>query len=382
MSAAEITQVAIAVATATAAIAAWRASRFTERSASTERESQRQQATISYLSETREAVAELRKRVGGEPLPQDYDRDHALALDTRALLNAWEYAATGINTGVLDLEIFNKMIGGAVVQQYSNCARHVRLARHDDIDFYDQLESLIDKLLVMRRLSVYRLGRLNRRRLRSLALPSRAARVLRRRDTGRDLPYHDLERILIHEGLEKYKTLIAGVCRVPMYQVSAARSLSEDELQGLLDGSPTHESLRLRDESSIARWQPDLRIVASRDGELAGLVDVALPEQLPRPSREIVSGLLASESLVPSLSASGFALVIHTSVSDGAERGPLLRIMLRSAVRTAEVSLGRRPAAICAAEDFTYLEVLEAEGATRLTARSRIDDESLMAFVF
>lgn len=100
---------------------------------------ERKNDTIKNLSEIR------RNYYNTKELDSDEKRDY---------LNELEFFSTGVNDGLYDIAIVNKMSGGRLISQYKDWAKEfieIRRKRRRDVLAYCEYEKMINKLMIRRK---------------------------------------------------------------------------------------------------------------------------------------------------------------------------------------------------------------------------------------
>ncbi len=177
----------------------------------------RQSATLSYVQSNRERARHLRSQIGllGDEHP---DLESPQGRQLLNLIELWEHQAAGLNDGVFDLEIFNKMTGGLLLSVYRDYAPWIRAIRREDASIYDQLEVLVDKLIVMRSSGFV----VNRKICRELAREVLTSREIRRLSTLKrqtEYTFSQLQQALLEIGLDVEKNRITRVARQPLGRI-------------------------------------------------------------------------------------------------------------------------------------------------------------------
>lgn len=377
MTTADILQVAGTGATAVAAIAAWRATHFAQRSASDARIDQRKRATIEHIRQVQAEQASLRKELGR--LDEEFDLEDGRRPNASQLATIWEHTAAGVNHGVFDVEVFNKLSGGAFLAVYRDCVRFIRLIRHQDTGFFDQIEALVDQVLVMRRLSGYRISRVTVDRCRRFGLDRNATRALRKHAGSGLKTYHELELLLIAEGIETEKSVISALTREQLYEVTVVPNPPAAEVLDLLSRSYDV------DQTTVSGWlqsrPPTQRVVARKDRQVVACADVA-PLDV-----KVQSGIGWSEAVanapqgaIPDVSRLG--QIIRLAVHPDHQGRDLGRLVLRQAIRTIEVSL-QRVAVIGVVDDSGgALQLALSEGGRRFGRVNTEQGDSRAGVVF
>jgi len=126
------------------------------RSFKADHERRKKQATIEFVNKIRESYRtinnELIKKFGKGPigtkeldaLYNDYELWHKL----KNMLSLFEHLAVGINTGVFDLDILDRMAGGYFINIYNRYAYYISERRKalNNNTIYSEFEGLVNKL--------------------------------------------------------------------------------------------------------------------------------------------------------------------------------------------------------------------------------------------
>ena len=213
MKAGDLLQVLATLGTALSAYAAFRAASATRRAAEDSFLEQHQNATVQSVQSNRERARQLRLEIGSirGRLPTDRDGDTTFHLLLN-LIELWEHQAAGVNDGVLDVEVFNKMTGGLLLNVYRDYSTWIRSVRRDDPQIYDQLEALVDKLIVMRS-SGYVINRRVIRNFRHDGLTPFEISRLKSLIRENEYSYYELQGSLIEAGMEQEKNRITRLSR-------------------------------------------------------------------------------------------------------------------------------------------------------------------------
>jgi hypothetical protein len=289
-------------------------------------------------------------------------------------MNHWEYIATGVNAGVFDLEVFNKLTGGAVIAHYTTCAPFVRRVRQTDPHLYDQLESLIDKLIVIRTLSEHRLDARSKRRLRRRGIPGSLLAAIFSdpethsvrpvRHSPRAVSYHELDLALAQAGYDWAKAAIAAETRTPIFEIRW-RGPDQTTIGGL---QQTVTSARMGED-------PVAQVGAFRGGAPVAVASLHIDRDLDPGLR---ASLAAASAETPPESLCFITLTNHR----GTERGTreLSRLLIRNAARYAQVPLGKRPAVVT--DEPVVGELAQDEGATIVASADTVGGATLAVLVF
>lgn len=387
----------VAVATAIAAIAAWRATRQTEKGTRSSLIHERKLATLDHISDRADRYRALRQEIG----PLDAEISEKQWAKLLELIGIWEHTAAGVTNGVLDIEVLNKMSGGNLLATYRQYARFIRIRRRENPRIYDQLEVVIDKLLAME-LCSYRVTRRTARQLKTLGVKDEITGRLGVLGT-QSRTYHELLSTLVAERLDTEKTLIMSCSREDTIKMRPAESADDPQILQLFER--VYEAtegaypprVRVNDEGGIEEWlalppQHD-RLVAERDGQIVGYVEL---EDLGRlgalkdgdwggKRRDYWNRAFADqESFLkdPSLEIEGLMILKRLAVDPALQKQGIGRLLLRHAIHVIQFSHSQVAALVVLATLEPAIKLYESEGATRIGEFRGHAGDALYSFVF
>jgi hypothetical protein len=130
------------------------------RSFKADHERRKKQATIEYINmirpEYRKINNLLLEKFGNDPIGESEIKkiieDHELWSKLKDILGMFEHLATGINTGVFDIQILNRMAGSYIIIVYDRFFVYIRERRKATGNnfLFDEYEFLINRLKSIR----------------------------------------------------------------------------------------------------------------------------------------------------------------------------------------------------------------------------------------
>lgn len=395
--AANVLQVVVAVATAIAAFAAWRATRLTERTSTGALLHARKLSTVEHLSARAERYRELREEIGelGDAIREDQWRC------LLKLMGIWEHTAAGVNSGVFDVEVLNRMTGGNLLGTYQQYARFVRLRRRENPRIYDQLEILVDKLLMIE-VCCYEVTKQSIGQLRELGMDGTVLKGLKDLG-GRTWTYHEFVAELVRRQLEGDKVLIMSCTRKATVVIRPYEARDREEAVALFEsiqqetegGYPP--AVRTESVGGVAAWldlpPTHTRLVLETEAGIGGYVELENPEVDPPDADDEYKATRHAYwkrafqdherfQNDPTLSLDRLIVIKRLGVHPAHQRRGLGRLLLRHAIQVVQFDYGRVAALVVLSYLQPSIHLYDAEGATRIgTFPGHVGDE-LTSYVF
>ncbi len=118
-----------------------------------ENERVRKQATIDCYKEICNDLYEInaiiyKKYKRNEILYEEINKDEKIKKVIKRYLNIMEWISTGINTGVYDLDVFDRLYGDVTIRMYSQLCDYITKRRKEtgEIEIYQDYELMVKKL--------------------------------------------------------------------------------------------------------------------------------------------------------------------------------------------------------------------------------------------
>jgi hypothetical protein len=107
------------------------------------------QSTIEYMSSIREKYRGLSNKLidkfGENPINLD-QLDDITKNDVKELLSTLEHLSVGVNTGVYDFDILNRMTGGYLIKRYHQLLPYITKAQKNSPTFFIEFETLCKRI--------------------------------------------------------------------------------------------------------------------------------------------------------------------------------------------------------------------------------------------
>lgn len=382
-----------------AAIAAFAAARSTRDAAQETVIEQRKAATLAYVQENRERYRTLRSEIGHlESMPSEDSEAHARLLN---LLELWEHQAAGLNDGAFDLEVFNKMTGGYLLNVYRQYSPWIRVIRRDDPAIYDQLETLVDRLILMRA-SGYRVDRRTIRELSRDGLERSDLKRLKKLKRKNEYSYVELQNALIEHRIERFKNRVTKVCRVVIGSIEPYDPRFRAEVVSLFVAvqSDTHgayppkaliESYYPPGPEGIGLWldradgNHRFVLVASGTGQVIAHIELEpLGNDMSEEQRQYWSTAFASQDRFRAEGVRLDDLVVlkRLGVHPDWQRRDAGRLLLRHAIHEVEFVHRRVPALVVIESLAAARSLYESEGGQVVGSFNEPTGERLISYIF
>ncbi len=388
---------AVALATAAAAYAAWRATRLTEQSATASLLHARKVATIDHVSARAETYRRLRARIGSL---EDNIADEQWR-DLLVLMGIWEHTAAGVNSGVFDVEVLDKMTGGNLLSTYRDYARFVRRRRRANPRIYDQLELLIDKLLLFQ-LCSYQIDNTSLKRLKQLGVRDDTLQRVKTLVKSPASDYHRFVVTLLRGQMEDDRNLILSCARKRDVDIVAATDADFADVVGLFERiydvtkGEYPPASRIQACGSIQTWlelpRYDERFVARSGDSVVGYLELEDLASVPAGQHEDAdegreaywTRAFANQRRFreEDLSLGDVMVLKRLAIHPEYMRRGLGRVLLRYGLQVAQFEHHRVPALVVLSTLAAAIQLYEAEGATRIGEFEGRSGDTLCAYVF
>jgi hypothetical protein len=135
---------------------------FNRRAMLADHERRKKQATFEYVNAVaerfRSALNEFDSKHGPKKVVDISDYDEEDRLMVKAFLNEIEYICAGVNAGVFDLDILNKMMGTSLKSRHHRFNQYIENARKDRATVFIEYSEVVRKLSLMEPVSYSNIG--------------------------------------------------------------------------------------------------------------------------------------------------------------------------------------------------------------------------------